>query len=137
MAASEIMRFYNTGVPRFDKEHLDILTLLDEITYSQVMEETIKKLDLMLEEMVKHTKAEELFMEKMKFPHLKYHQAMHNSMLNDFTNIIETIKKDGDRFIGLHITKLSNILKEHIEWLDIPYGEYANQLREANHPRNT
>lgn len=130
------MKFYNTGVPGFDKDHLDILSLLDEITHSKDFEETIKKLDLLLEETMKHTKEEELFMEKINFPQTEYHSLAHRSMINDFNNIIKSIKKDDGRFVWSHIVKITNILKEHIEWLDIPYGQYATQLKETNHPIN-
>ena len=123
---------YNIGFKEVDDQHQKLVEILNELyeahssgTSKLIIDESLKK---MIDYTKYHFTSEEKIMENYSYPEIEKHRGEHS----DFTNKIDTLKKEMDNNNLLISLKTLDFLKDwtinHILGSDKDFGEFVREI---------
>lgn len=119
----------DVGVAAMNREHQDILDLMNKIYDARVRGEQGEAINQLVARLgaicTRHFADEEAYMASIGYRELASHKILHQSLLTRFNGYAEAIKADG----GVASDDFFNFLKfwltSHIKGVDIKYGAHA------------
>ncbi len=122
----------DVGVERMNREHQDILALMNEIYDVQQAGrqdlDVIRLVDRLGQVTIEHFRDEEAFMETSDYAGLESHKLIHQDLLRKFTGFAEEIRAGNGQVPDKFLTFLKLWLSAHIKGIDMKYGPKAGQL---------
>jgi hemerythrin-like metal-binding protein len=118
-----------TGVYEIDRDHLEIIKLINFADKGKVSKEEFFDFSMSaLDYLTRHIRAEEKLMHELDYPGLRVHQLEHQS-LRDLVAVY--IKPSGDtkRTVDEAIRECREIFRHHIQHHDIPLAQYMKDRK--------
>ncbi len=116
----------SVSVNSMDEEHIVLINKMNALHEAYSLKKPASELERLVTDLanytVKHFSDEEAYMEKIGFEGLGTHKIIHQQLLKQVTEHIETFKKTGaltDSFFSF----LSVWLTSHIRGIDTKYGK--------------
>ena len=115
-------------VPEMDREHQVLISLMNKLHVLREKKaptsEVLVAINALGEYTVKHFADEEVYMERIQYPGIGVHKAVHKQLLAKFTGYSQAYKKDGkltdDFFVFLKMW-----LNAHISSVDMKYSQHV------------
>lgn len=122
---------YAVGVEKFDKQHKEIIRLINllnvAIVHGKEEEAVSRAVEKMRNYVLEHFADEELYLAEISYPEIEQHEEAHHAFINKLADYKEKIE-NGDKHIGKEISEyLVQWLVEHIQKVDKKYGDFASK----------
>lgn len=115
----EIPDHYVIGIEEFDRQHLKIITLLNEMKHNP--DNIIDKLEQLKNEWLLHCTSESEWMYKVQFPYQKNHEDAHDFITYSISQLRTKLEKRMYPDIHTPLNKLQNMIYHHIYNYDLQY----------------
>jgi hemerythrin-like metal-binding protein len=122
---------YRTNVVEVDSQHKELFLLLETLRVAianKCRDTAYHTFELFIRLAMENCAIEEKMMVEVNYPFTPGHKRSHTELANVLRNcyVDEHATKD---VMYLDVSGVISILKHHIDWYDIPLGEYYNQKR--------
>lgn len=119
---------FSVGVEKFDKEHLQLLEIINDMFVIVRDKEDSAALnaclDKLLEYTVFHFNSEEAAMEEANYPDLDEHRKIHEDLKEQAVAFVERVKTEGEEVRTEFNHFVREWLLDHIMVEDKKYSEY-------------
>lgn len=127
---------YSVGVERFDQEHMLLVDLINEMFIIVRDKGDISALNAAISKLINYTKIhfgdEQKALERIDYPHLEEHKAIHKKLLRQVGEFQERIKKEGEVLRTDLYLFLRGWLVDHILTEDVKYSKYLKNVQSDN-----
>lgn len=119
---------YSVGVKKFDEEHKVLLELINDtfivVRDHQSVEHLLMTINSLIQYTQEHFSGEEEAMEKIQYPRLEEHKAIHGRLLQEVRSFKKYVDNNDEKAIqGLYLF-LRNWLLTHIVEEDMLYKPF-------------
>ncbi|WP_456385815.1 bacteriohemerythrin [Desulfolithobacter sp.] len=127
MALIKWRKAYSVGIDRFDRQHVKIVELINEIMLVVLHKKSENQLHDNIESLIEYTRShfaeEENAMESSGYPHLSEHKQEHAMLVQQVLVFHERIKNK-DNVVTEFYQFLRTWLLDHIVTSDMKYGGF-------------
>ena len=119
---------YSVGVEQFDKEHMILVEMVNELFTMVRDKKGPNELDQPLSKLIQYTHdhfaAEEKALEEINYPQLEEHRQEHNKLKQDVATFHERVKQGDASVVAEFYSFLREWLLDHIVESDKQYTQY-------------
>jgi hemerythrin-like metal-binding protein len=132
MAFREWKNEYNIGVKKFNDDHKELFSYLNQLHQGLTGGFSISDMSFILDGLVKYTvkhfKNEEILMTKYIYPHFEEHKDEHEKLLQQVGEFIEDNKNGKKAFSIELLSFLDNWISNHILQTDMKYKSFFKEI---------
>jgi len=132
MAYREWKNEYNIAVKKFNDDHKELFSYLNQLHQGLIGGFGISDMSFILDGLVKYTvkhfKSEESLMIKFNYPHYEEHKEEHDELLAQVGEFIEDYKKGKKAFSIELLSFLDNWISNHILQTDMKYKPFFKEI---------
>jgi hemerythrin-like metal-binding protein len=119
---------FKTGITVFDRDHRELVRLLNELHSGLVSGFSISEMTFILDDLVRYTgvhfKREEELMDAHSYPDTARHKAEHADLVRQVVDFQDQLKKGKKHFTIQLMAFLKDWLVNHILKTDMQYGTF-------------
>ncbi len=122
---------FKTGITVFDRDHRELVRLLNELHSGLVSGFSISEMTFILDDLVRYTgvhfKREEDLMDAHSYPGTARHKAEHADLVRQVVDFQDQLKKGKKHFTIQLMAFLKDWLVNHILKTDMQYGTFFRE----------
>jgi hemerythrin len=124
---------YKTGIEEIDSHHWELIeemNLISSFIRTRNYNEATNLVTVLIENVKKHFKEEEKFMESFNYPYIEYHKQQHNQILSDLLKIENMLKNV--HVLTWDVTRsLHDAIVDHIDKCDLQYVDFYKKSKNS------
>lgn len=126
---------FSVGVQKFDDEHKVLLEIINELFVIVRDQKTVDHLTIEINKLIQYTQEhfveEEAAMEKVGYPALEDHKAIHKKLINDVSAFKKQVENGDKEAIKTFYHFLRDWLLTHIIEEDMRYKPFLSDNKEV------